>query len=547
MKKRSLALMALLLAFAMLLSACGEFTDASGRPSGENEGIYTDPNTGEELVNPFTVKVTYNGQPYIPTAQNPVSVLWNDGASIHEAPLGPDGVARIGNLDGDYRVTLSYVPSEFTYNPNIYMATNDSRHVEIELQKLVPTTGKGLDLYNCIPIQNTGVYCIEVKNADQETYFEFAPSQSGTYSVESWMDTVQDEVDCNANYYGANIAYKWLNSTHTDGGEEGTYTKNFLMDVQIADENISKNGTGAAAFTFGVSATQKNGDYPIKVYIAIKLDGEFSLSHSDAQIMVPQAGLVPQAEGTGAWNWAELRQTSSGGSFNVFDSDNYRLWPKSQGGDGYYHRYDPSRYSGFVGPFYDATANNGRGAMVLKEYPEGYGPILYAKITEATRFLEGKSGAPLSLHKVEYEGNKALTVDGGTKNYKLFIEGYAALSGNSSNFYYFCNEDCPCRLEGTCESIQITGMVGACTENCKKCNISCRRLPLETIGQKGYADYCNPDGCYGVTEELKEFLQLYSINQLLFMDGQGWVETHPTWQVFAAEEDQWLWACGYYE
>ncbi len=549
MKKKYLAMLSLALAFAMLLSGCGEFTDAVGRPSGGGDNVYTPTGPGDDK-DAFTVIVTYNDQPFIPTAQNPVTVQWSDGASIHTAPLGADGVARVSGLDGDYKVTLSSVPEGFIYNPNAYIATNDARHIEIELHKLVPTTGKGLDLYNAIPIRNTGLYCIEVREAGQETFFEFAPTVSGTYRVESWMDTTLNEIDCNANYYGANLAYKWLNSTHTDGGEESTYTKNFVMDVHIADENISKNGTGAAVFTFGVSATQKNGEYPIKIYIAITLDGEFSLSHKNAQIMYPQEELVPQAEESGTWRWAELPQ----GGFNVFDSKNYKLWPKEEGGDGYYHRYDPEKYSGFIGPFYDATADGGKGGIVQKVYPDGYGPILYVKITEATRYITDRSGSPLAISEMEYQGNKALTVDSGEKNYKLFIEGYDKLIETTMDIDpvngkapYFCNFDCPCRQEETCDSVELIGVNGACTEDCKKCLITCNHCPPEAMGKQGYAEYCNSDGCYGVTEEMKEFLQLFSINQLYFMDGQGWVETHPDYDVFAAEDDQWLWACGFYE
>ena len=50
-----------------------------------------------------------------------------------------------------------------------------------------------------------------------------------------------------------------------------------------------------------------------------------------------------------------------------------------------------------------------------------------------------------------------------------------------------------------------------------------------------------------MTAELKDFLQKYSISQLLFRDGQGFVETHETIKVFATEDDQWLFACGYYK
>jgi hypothetical protein len=41
-------------------------------------------------------------------------------------------------------------------------------------------------------------------------------------------------------------------------------------------------------------------------------------------------------------------------------------------------------------------------------------------------------------------------------------------------------------------------------------------------------------------------LQGFSVSQRYFADGQGWVESNPTVKVDATEEDQWLFACGYY-
>lgn len=89
-----------------------------------------------------------------------------------------------------------------------------------------------------------------------------------------------------------------------------------------------------------------------------------------------------------------------------------------------------------------------------------------------------------SLNRIESHGNKDLTVSNGTENYKQFIE------------------------------------------------IS-------------YAAACNSDGVCYVTKELKEFLQKFSISQRLFIDGTGYCEIVSG--VFATEEDQWLFACGYYD
>ncbi len=552
MDKKFRKLLPLLLAVAMVLSACGEFQQGI-RPSNPNgTQTYTKPG-GEVLTDPFTVTLVCEGQTVLPTANSPITVQWSDGFSVHTAQMDANGIAAIGGLDGDYRITVEGLPEGLVYDPNAYNATNDERNVEIEVHKLVPTTGKGLTKWHgdAIQIKNTGVYCVEVREEDGETFFEFAPTESGVYSVRSWMDTTHDEINPKANYYGASFAFKPLVSTHDDGGPEGTYTKNFVMDVKIADENISKNDTGSAVFTFGISATQKNGQYPIKVYIAITLDGEFSLEHADSKLMIPQEELVHQTRPSGTWRWAEVRQYAAGGAFNVFDTDNYKLWPKEEGGDGYYHCYSMEKYpNGYTGPQYFVETNEYGyetfSGYRMVQYPPGYGPVLYAKIDQPNRFMEGKQGNPIHFASVEYEGNKALTVSNGTENYKLFIEGYGSLSGTGM-VSYFCNSDCPCRLENTCDSMETNLFPGACLEGCKKCNVTCRHIPEEAIGHPGYADYTNGDGCYGVTQELKEFLQKYSINQLLFMDGQGFAETHPQYPVFAAEEDQWLFACGYYE
>lgn len=59
-----------------------------------------------------------------------------------------------------------------------------------------------------------------------------------------------------------------------------------------------------------------------------------------------------------------------------------------------------------------------------------------------------------------------------------------------------------------------------------------------------YANASNSDGVCYVTMELKEFLQKFSVSQRLFMDGNGFVEQAG---VYAIEDDQWLFACGYYK
>ena len=526
--KSFLPLLTLLLAVTLLLSACGEYNLAvklpgSSQTTEENtdDGVITDEN-GEIDENPFTVTLMVGDEVYVPSEERPISVQWNDGFSVHTAPVGEDGTARVGGLDGDYRVRLTDIPEGYTYNPNAYTATNNDRNIEIQLYKIVTTRGNGDQLYNAIEIKNTGLYCVELTSPTHEIFFEFAPPKSGTYSVESWMDTIENKVNPRAKYYGANRFFKDLQLVADGGGYEGTYTKNFKLDVRIADEMISDGGQ--VTFSFGILSTSTDGVYPIKVYFAITLDGEFSLNHTESQMMYPSdehLACAPEYDKSKyEFVGAEVLQTQGSNSANVFDGKNYKLWPISEDGDNYYHVYD------------------------VEAYPEsnGYGPILYAYVNKPCRFMDE------AFTTIEMRGNKALTVSKGTENYKLFIEGFHGLviDPPGDNGPYFCVTNCPCRENNECESAKLGFENGACSDACENCHVDCRRCPTELFGMQGYGDYCNSDGVTAVTEELKQFLQKYSINQLLFMDGNGFVETNPSVSVYALEEDQWLFACGYY-
>ncbi len=61
---------------------------------------------------------------------------------------------------------------------------------------------------------------------------------------------------------------------------------------------------------------------------------------------------------------------------------------------------------------------------------------------------------------------------------------------------------------------------------------------------RGIQYYTNEDGLCYVNKELKEVLQKISVAQRYFMDGNGYIEYYH--QVYASEEDQWLYDCCYY-
>lgn len=511
-------IIALLLASVMLLSfiSCGEYRPATGGGSGNsNQGGNNKPSDkpsgGGDLdndpTNDFSVQLRLNEQPFRPTTA--INVYWSDGYNVHVAPLDESGYAVIDGLDGDYNVTLSSVPSGCAYDPNAYVATNDNRNIIIDLYDLNPLRGAGAGLYECYTINSTGVYTVTVNSESDFSFIEFAPQTNGVYTVESWVSATEDEVSPICIAYLGSSQYKYGEYRVTDVGICGSYTRNFIHTVNIADDHISSGGS--QTFTFAVGAETKSSAYPVNLTFAIKRNGGFDLEKTEQSTVFPTHDWSAfdfdafNALAGGTIVGAETLYPGSDSTM-VFDEDNYKLWKVSEGGDGVYHVYDPEKY------------------------PEtnGYGPILVAYITEACRFIDR------SFTTIEDAGNNSLVVDSGTKNYRLFIKGFAAMAEQG----YFCMTDCICHIDGS---------PLACPAGCPDCTRNCTSATQAEMSVTGYAELVNADGVAPVTPELKEFLQLFSIARGYFADGEGWAETNPQYPVDAYEDSQWLFACGYYK
>ena len=501
---KCIIMLALILVLSASLLSCGEYSAAVGGGEGGG-GAAVQPDLDNDPANDFTVSLRCNGQAFKP--ETAVNVYWNDGYSINIAPIGEDGIARIDGLDGDYKVTLSQAPSGYAYNPNGYVATNDDRNIVIDLYDLNVIIGQGDSLYSCFSFDTTGVYSVTVTDPEAAVYFEFAPQKSGTYTIESWVDVVDDNTNPICIAYKGGSHYKFDPKRIDDGGVSGSYTRNFVHTVEIADEMISSGGS--QTFTFAVTAETKNNSYPVTVTFAVKRDGGFDLEHADKSIVLPTHDFSAfdftafEALAGGNLVGAETVIPGTDG-YLMFNEDNYKVWKVSDGGDGVYHVYDPVKY-----------AETG-----------GYGPILVAYVTAPCRFLDR------SFTTIEDVGNKALTV-GGTENYKLFIEGYAAMADKG----YFCNALCTCHTDGSDK---------VCYDGCENCHSGCNPCPDSYRAVIPYAHRTNSDGVAPVTEELAEFLQKFAISQRYFADGEGWVETNAKPSVDAYEDSQWLFACGYY-
>lgn len=560
----------LVLAALLGLCACGQYhqaIDSQGKTETTEAQTAAPETETEQQTAPYTVTLTHNGKIF--TATEGLLAQWTDGYSYHTAPL-QNGKAAIEDLDGDYRVTLSGLPEGYTYDPNAYTATVQGRDVEIELQRVEVPRGAGADEYHCIALKKTGYYRAQYTRAGQLIFFEFVPTSSGTYVLESLVDTAAQQYNPVLMVYVGSSQFKLFDHEQDGGGAENGYTKNFYYEMRVDDDEIG------AVFTFAIRLDAKSDDFPQTVDFSIQLESTYNRQDTVSVMQVPtdmyalMFGHITQlcslseqqfcesvgvfgAQGTQTYEalkalkfsteeqqfpqsiqnlYAVMHESrfaavasylrgiynASGryvgaesvvGGRNVFDGDCYKLNPET----GVYHLYDEKKYAG----------------------TKGFGPMLYADITVSCRFLD----TPFNM--IEYRGNKALTVSSGTRNYKQFIEGYDALLVDPPSpdlGPYFCVSNCPCRTQGRCE--------GACLYTCQYCHADCRRLdPLQMRGL-GYADVVNRDGKFPVTPELKDFLQEYSISQLLFRDGNGWVEENPNIKVDAMEDDQWLFACGYY-
>lgn len=507
--KRIIRIITLLLALLML-SGCvveedekvnsweagGEDTDGATEATGGEP-------TGEASNATFSATLVLGGQPFIPA--EPVTVQWSDGYQYERAEVDASGKASVTGLDGDYQVTLVNIPDGYTYNPNIYRATNSNRDITIELFELttIRTRDKGTNYYDdIIEITHTGYYRAEITKENQAVYFQFVPKRSGSYSMESWMDVTAEKYNPILDVHEGSAGYKNPVPTVTDGGGTSSgFTTNFRYVMNVDDSNIGANG--GILFAFGIRVTSKDGTYPVYVDFALQYDGSYAMESLQSDLIIPsmlpttteQKAIFDRviSESTGAYRGAEITENG----LKIFKASCYKLNPET----GYYHLYSSA----------DDT----------------YGPVLFANITSPNRFID--KGFSL----IEYEGNRNLTLSEGTENYKLFIEGYNSLVAHD----YFCIPSCPC-AGGEQHH--------ACVSPCANCTEDCRTCPRELVGQQGYADFVNADGRTPVTEELKEFLQKYALAQRLFMDGNGFAETSYTPAFGASEDDQWLFACGYY-
>lgn len=320
----------------------------------EKPGGPDDPVPGTDTH--YTVAVYYDNRPFEPGDLD-ITVVWRSATGVTRQLLDSKGEADAGELDGDYNVYLSGLPDQYTYDPNGYKATSDHRKVTVLLTDLrEPASGNGSNIYanlGCYQMRYEGTYRSVVKEEGAVLYYEFQPRGSGVFTVESWVNIYDDEINPYLDLYAGSSAFKWANGKLDGGGAttEGGFTKNFRWEIAIGEAEIG------GVYTFAVGAKTKSGEYPVSVDFCIRRIGDYTSDYLDIrpQTAKEAKGKTPEPAAGTTFTTADLGTMT-------FNANNYKKSPNT----GRYHLYDTEAYGD--NPF---------------GYGKGYGPMLMCAITKA--------------------------------------------------------------------------------------------------------------------------------------------------------------------
>lgn len=239
-------LLALLLALftACSLCACVEETQggvSASYPSSESssslESSSSSSSSNKPTAQGFTVQLVLEEEGEMPSLKG-VQALWTGKSGVHRANFDEDGFASSEEPDGEYTVTLSSVPDGYTYNPNGYDVNNNRKNATITLYKIKEMSGEG-DPYDasCYKLPSVGTYRFNFTKAEQRLYFTFVPNKEGIYQFSTLMDATANEIT--ASFYKHAVQFIGPQEiTDTEGAITNTYTKNFIVDVEMSEEEL---------------------------------------------------------------------------------------------------------------------------------------------------------------------------------------------------------------------------------------------------------------------------------------------------------------------
>lgn len=531
MKKFIISVIAAVIAAVCLVTGCGGTYIPPEGGGGNEPSRPVRPSDDEQSSGDFTVRlIKEDGTLYTDT--DGLTVSWSDGVTQPvTAEFGEDYIARTGGLDGAYRITVKGLPDKYAYDPNGNVANNQQRKIDVTVYAVTNVSGikgSGNDIRNAKELPREGAYRIDLKSSVSETFFLFAPSGQGSYEVRSLVDIDDNEInpkyrECNGSRNGLRTTGDFIKG----GGATNTFTVNFIYERSFSFDEIG------GVLLFGIAGETRSGNYPLSYVFLLRRVGDYMRNDLVSTMVMPNEfeelkgksendilqyrlemqNFMRGSKGLNA-EFVDLHATANG----LLNGDYVKFNEK----DKYYHVYDPVMHT--------------------------YGAVLCARITSGVLVLSdptAERNPSMAFSEVEYAGNKALTINDNYDwnykktdpkytdrephylNYKVFIEGFNGIAAH---------ED-PINFPGLKEQFKAYEGVYGYADFVDKA------LTWNVQDKKWESDNDKAAGVYPVNEELKRFLQGYAVNASLFSDGSGVAEGKG---LRAAEEDQWLFACGYF-
>lgn len=231
--KKKITLFLTLVFVLFLLVSCGNTNNDNNNSDTPNTGDTPNPDKPAEYTG-YQVKVLYPDG----TAANSSTKIKVKVCTVlacqYPIAIDDNGVAKLEDLaDDTYFVHLQNVPQGYTYNPNLTIKP-EAKQLELKLIKLTtPLSGEGTQASPYV-MENNSTYTITCSKAKEWVYFTFTPAESGSYMIESLVQSVQSEsVLVPAVYY-------------VEKGEQSEFGNNKNINYSI---NVEAGKTYTLAFT----------------------------------------------------------------------------------------------------------------------------------------------------------------------------------------------------------------------------------------------------------------------------------------------------------
>ena len=369
---------------------------------------------------------------------------------VYSANFDATGVAYRTDLDGDYFVTIQNLPEEYTYKSSDvqHNVNNDDKELTIDLWPIrsIGQVGYyGADREPYYTLGNMGAYRITLGVGDK-MFFNYKPPRQGEYVLETFADTVANEINPKAEVYAGNMPHYYNPrdkiAEQDGGGAENTYTKNIKLEFALGASYVGGSGIIFKIFSESINPNAKKLQID---FILERLKDHEDDVYNPARVMEVKEELknIPRPEGTFTFasDYSGILNAENKG---VLDSSKITLNPA----DGFYHYYE------------------------IVDGERVYGATVYAIL--------------------------------GGNNY--LHAGFGQSSGSST-------------LPAITPYLEQMKSLGRIQPSIRE------EARNYTSFVSKYVSFCNSDGAYPVTAELREFLDYFARDLKLFYDGAGHAES----------------------